>query len=111
MADHRGMEAIEDENLRDRLCAILSEQVAWARRGDVSRVEQLGIEADAVIARMVQDRPNQTVIPECQRTRLKCWYDQLAFALQAEQADVQTKLKQLRQVKRAVGAYNRKKQS
>ncbi len=110
MEDHRGMEPIADENLPDRLGALLSEQIAGARRGDIAWVEQLGIETDAVIARMVQDGPNQTVIPECQRIRLKRWYDQLAFALRAEQADVQTRLKQLRQVKRAVGAYNRKKQ-
>lgn len=108
--DHRGMEPAEDEDLLDRLCALVSKQVAWARRGDLARVDQLGAEADAAIARMVQDRPNQAVISPCQRTRLKGLYDQLAFALQAEQADVQTRLKQLRQVKRAAGAYNQKKQ-
>ena len=36
--------------------------------------------------------------------------DELVLALKAEQAEVQTELQQLRQVKRVVGVYNRKKQ-
>jgi len=35
-------------------------------------------------------------------------YGELTLALRAERGDVQSKLRQLRQVKRAVGAYGRK---
>lgn len=110
MADDRQrvqMEAAQD--LPEQLCGLLTEQVARARQGNMAQVERLGARVDAVIARMAQGRANQPVIAEPQRARLKQQYDELVLTLRAEQADMQSKIKQVRQVKRVVGAYNRKK--
>lgn len=110
MADDREpVEAEEKESFPEQLCGLLTEQVACARRGNIARVEQLGAQVDTVIAQMAPDQMNQPVMAESQRARLQKKYDELVLMLQAEQADVQTRLSQLRQVKRVVGAYNTKK--
>ena len=110
MADDRQrVQTEETEDLPEQLCGLLTEQVTYARRGNMAQVERLGARVDAVMAQMAPDRASQPVMTEPQRVRLKRQYDELVLTLRAEQADVQTKLKQLRQVKRVVGAYNSKK--
>jgi hypothetical protein len=97
------------EDLAEQLCGLLAEQITHARQGNMVQVERLGARADMVLAQMASDQTGQPVMAESQRARLKRQYDELALTLRAEQGDVQTKLKQLRQVKRVVGAYNSKK--
>jgi len=110
MADDRqGVQMKDAQDLPEQLCGLLTEQVTSARKGNMAEVERLGVRADAVIARMAQCRANQPVIAEPQRARLKQQYDELVLTLRVEQADVQSKVRQVQQVKRVVGAYNRKK--
>ena len=110
MAGNRQKVQMEEaEALPERLCSLLTEQIAWARQGNMTQVERLGARVDVVIARMAQGPVNSPVIAESQRARLKQQYDELVLTLRAERADVQSKVKQLRQVKRVVGACNRRK--
>ena len=94
------------EDLPTQLCGFLAEQVAWARDGNMVQVERVSAQVDAVVAAMTQSRTNQPLLAEPQQRRLERLYDALILALRAEQADVQTGLRQLRQVRRALGAYS-----
>lgn len=87
-----------------RLCDLLAAQIACVRDGDLVQVERLCARADDMVTWMKQTGAHQCVTGP-QRTRLRQLYDELTLALQAEHVDVEARLKQLRQVKRAVGAY------
>lgn len=93
------------EDLATGLRHLLEEQRAAGREGDFTRMLQLGERADAIVARIVRQGGEVPVALESLRHDLKGLYDELVLMLRAEQADVQGKLKQLRQVKRALGAY------
>jgi len=95
----------EVEDLAIRLCCLLKEQLEAVRKGDFSRVESLGERTNAVVAGITGHEGGAAAISKTRRRDLKRSYDELTLMLQAEQADVQSKLKQLRQVKRAIGAY------
>jgi len=97
------------EDLAEQWRGFLAEQITRARQGNMVQVERLGARVDAVLAQMASGQTSRPVMAEPQRARLKRQYDELVLTLRAEQADVQTRLKQLRQVKRVVGAYNSKK--
>lgn len=86
------------------LCDLLSAQIACARDGRLVQVERLCVHADDVVTRMGQTGANHSV-SDSERICLQQLYDELVLTLQAEQADVEVRLKQLRQVKRVVGAY------
>jgi len=98
------------EDLPAQLCGLLTEQIAFARQGNMGQVERLGSQVGAIIAAMTPASADLPRIAEAQRNCLQGLYDELVLVLNAEQADVRTKLKQLQQVKRVVGVYNRKKQ-
>jgi hypothetical protein len=66
-------------------------------------MERLGEQANAVVARIVRQGGDLGL----RQGDLKRSYHELILTLRAEQADVQGKLKQLRRVKRVVGAYRR----
>jgi hypothetical protein len=68
-------------------------------------VERLGLEVDAAIAEMTQDRAGQHRFTEPQWRLVERLHDELALTLRAEQANVQARLTRLRQVKRVVGKY------
>ena len=89
------------------LCDLLVAQITCAQDGRLAQVEQLGARADAVIARMRETGADRDVT-DAQRIRLKRLYDELVLTLQAEHADVGARLRQLRRVRRAVGAYGGK---
>ncbi|HSW01231.1 MAG TPA: hypothetical protein VLI39_13735 [Sedimentisphaerales bacterium] len=95
----------EVENLAIRLCGLLEEQLAAVRKGDFSRIEQLGEQTSAVVAGIAGQEGGAAAISRPRRRDLKRSYDELSLMLEAEQADVQSKLRQLRKVKRAIGAY------
>lgn len=101
-ADHTS--ATQASSTFAELCELLSAQVACARDGNLVQVEQLCARADHVIAR-IRETGAYHYVTELQRIRLEQLYEELVLMLQAEHADVETRLKQLRQVKRAVGAY------
>jgi hypothetical protein len=92
----------------DELSRLLVRQIACAREGNLGQVEQLAARADGLVAGMIQSHEHTVTLNESQRAHLKRLYDELTLALRAERSDVQSKLRQLRQVKRAVGAYGRK---
>ena len=98
------------EDLPARLCGLLAEQIAFARQGNLGQVERLGAQVNGIIAAMGSSSAAMPSMLEPQRNRLQQLYDELVLALKAEQAEVQMRLKQLRQVRRVVGVYNRKKQ-
>jgi hypothetical protein len=91
----------------ETLCDLLTAQVVCAREGNLGRLEQLCMRADDIVAQMKETDCN-CLISGPQRERLEQLYKELALTLGAERADVDSRLKQLRQVKRAVGAYGRK---
>jgi len=93
------------EELAMRLCRLLERQLAAGREGNFSRVEQLGRQADGVIASIVRQDGGAAAIPQDRRRELTRSYNELTLMLRAEQADVQSRLKQLRKVKRVVGVY------
>jgi hypothetical protein len=93
------------EELAMRLCRLLEGQLAAGREGDLSRVEQLGEQANGIVASIVRQEGGAAAIPQDRRRQLKRSYDELTLMLRAEQADVQSRLRQLRKVKRVVGAY------
>jgi hypothetical protein len=97
------------ERLPDQLCGLLTQQVVSARRGNMAQVERLAARVDAVVAQMKADGSEEARLTASQRTRVMQQYDELALVIEAERADVQARLQKLRQVKRVVGAYNRKK--
>jgi hypothetical protein len=96
-------EAIED--LPAHVCDLLGRQVACARDGNFAEAERLGAAVDAAIAAVGQEQADRPRFTEPQRRLVERLHAELAMTLRAEQADVQAKLTQLRQVKRVVGAY------
>ena len=80
----------------------------FAREGHFARVEELSIQADALVTRMVQGGNRTVAAEEVRCEGLERLYGELVLMLKAEQVDVQGNLRQLRQVKRAVGAYGGK---
>ena len=91
----------------DELNGLLVRQIALAREGNLAQVEQLATRADALVAGIVQGSSSASSVGS-KKAPLKRLYDELTLALRAERGEAQAKLKQLRQVKRAVGAYGRK---
>ena len=87
------------------LRALLAESVACMRRGNLSRVVELGEQANAIVDQMKQRGDNLPAVLGAQRPELQRLYEELASMLRAEQADVHARLKHLRRVRRAVGAY------
>jgi hypothetical protein len=95
----------ETDELAARLCRLLEGQLAAGREGDLPRIERLGEQGDAIVARMARRGDGAPAISQARRRDLKRLHDELTLMLRAEHADVQGKLRQLRKVKRAVGAY------
>ena len=84
---------------------LLEGQLAAGREGDLSRVEQLGEQANAVVAGIARNGGDLSAVLGTRGGDVKRLYDELILMLQAERSDVQGKLKKVRQVKRAAGAY------
>jgi hypothetical protein len=95
----------DGEELLVSLRRLLEEQQAAAREGNLSRVEQLGELTDAVVAQIAPRADFLLDARTAQRGDLERLYRELLMVLEAQQADVRDKLRQVRQVKRAVGAY------
>ena len=86
------------------LCDLLAAQIACAQDGSFAQVEQLCVRAGDIVAEMTETGAHRNA-PASQRIRLGQLYEELVLMLHAEHADVEARLKKLRQVKRAVGAY------
>jgi len=97
--------ARKTDELMTSLRRLLEEQLAAGRAGNFSGMLQLGELASVIAGRIVEQGGDASAIVEARRHELGRLYDELALMVQAEQADVQDKLKQLRRMKRAVGAY------
>jgi hypothetical protein len=93
------------EELMTSLQHLLEEQLAAGREGNFAHMLQWGELASAIVARIVEQGGDASAIVEARRHELKRLYDELALMVQAEQSDTRSKLKQLRQTKRAAGAY------
>ena len=103
--ENRTPDRAQIEAFVEELCGLLERQLAHARAGNLSQVEALGDRADEIVAevtRAIRDVPSGI---EPQRARLEKLYRELGLALEAGRSDVRDRLEQLRQVKRAVGAY------
>ncbi len=94
--------------MADELSDLLVQQIAGAREGRLARVERLAIRANALVAELVRHGEAAPALTDAQRTNVRRLYGELTLALEAERSETQAELKQLRQVKRAVGAYGRK---
>ncbi len=92
----------------EELSCLLRGQIAGVREGQLDQVERLAARAETLVAGMIRDRQYAGTLEESQRAHLTRLYDELTLALRAERGDVETRLTQLRQVKRAVVAYGRK---
>jgi hypothetical protein len=99
------IERQERSELVARLRRLLAEQVACAREGEFSRVEQLIESANAVVGQIVRHADGPSAALGSQRAELGKLYDELVLTLRSEQADVQDKLRQLRRMKTAIGVY------
>ena len=106
-ADHSGVPADPVQAMSEELGRLLTQQIACVREGNLDRVEQIAVRTDALVAGIASGRPSGSVPAASQKAHLKRLYDELTLALRAERDDIQTKLKQLRQVKKALGAYGR----
>ena len=82
--------------------AVRHAAVEAVRAYSVSRCEVLDL-----VAGLAPDRGEAPALTEAQRASVKHLYGELTLALRAERGEVQAKQKQLRQVKRAIGAYGR----
>jgi hypothetical protein len=107
-AGHSKVSSGRRQETLEELSRLLVRQIACAREGNLGQVEQLAARADGLVAGMVQGHEHTVTLNESERVPLKRLYDELTLALRAERSDVQSKLRQLRQVKRAVVAYGRK---
>ena len=96
------------QTVLDELNGLLVRQMASVREGNFGQVEQMATHADALVAAIAQSPSSESMVVERRKAHLKKLYDELTLALRAERSQAQGKLKQLRQVKRAVGAYGRK---
>ena len=92
----------------EELSCLLRAEIAGVREGQLDQVERLAARAETLVAGVIQDRQRAETLAESQRAHLARLYEELALALRAERGDVQAKLRQLRQVKRAIVAYGRK---
>lgn len=87
------------------LCNLLQEQARCVREGNLSRVEQVGGQADHIVAEIRQAGGLKSPVPAADRDCLKQLYHELTLAVQAQMHDIHARLKLLRQVKRAAGVY------
>ena len=104
MDNAESIESARTANGPETLCELLCAQIASAHEGNLPRVEQLCAQAEGVVTHM-KGAGSDLSFNDAQRTRLKQLYSELTLTLQAERADVGGRLKRLRRVKRAVGAY------
>jgi len=86
------------------LCNLLQQQVKCMREGNLSRVEQLGEQADRIVAEIGQ-AGRESPIPAAYLSCPKQLYEELTLAIQAQMHDVLARLSLLRRVKRATGIY------
>lgn len=85
---------------------MLEEGVSLARAGRWARVETLSARMHTVVASLAEASRDGSLVTGAQRSRLGRLHNQLIVALQAERRNAQDQLRQLRGVKRAVGAYS-----
>jgi hypothetical protein len=104
---HNGDATPRGEQWLDGLCALLAEQVAAAREGDLSQVQRLGESLDSIVAEAADRSIDMSAVLGTRREEVDRWYRELALILSAERADVGGRLRRLREVRRAVGAYGR----
>ena len=92
----------EMPDLSAQLCHLLSEQIAYARKGNLTQVERLFARTDPIVAAIAR---SEGALTPSSRADLRRLCDELAFVLQAQRDDVRGRLKRLRQVKRVLETY------
>lgn len=106
--DHTNVSSVRERERADELRDLLIQQIARAKEGHLVGVERLGLRANALVAEMRREDGAAPALTEAQRGNLRRLYGQLRLALEAQRSEAEAELKQLRRVKRAVGAYGRK---
>ena len=96
-------------DLSEQLGNLLTRQIHLARQGKVVEVERLTPQVDALVAQMASVSTDRPALEASQKDRLMEQYEELTLTLQAQRADVQARLKQVREVKRTISAYNSKR--
>lgn len=104
-SDHSSVPADTLQAMSEELDRLLTQQIACAREGDLDQVERIAARTEALVAAIASRDAAGLTMAASQRVRLRQRYDELTLVLRAERSDVQTKLRQVRQVKRAVGSY------
>ena len=104
----RNVKPVQPSKAPEVLCRLLCAQIASAHEGNLVQVERLCAQAEDVVTRM-RSAGGGSPLTDAQRTRLGQLYSELVLTLQAERAGVGGRLKQLRQVKKAVGTYGGRK--
>jgi polyhydroxyalkanoate synthesis regulator phasin len=102
--EHHTDDEQEKRELVASLRHLLEAQLTASHEGDVLRVGQLGERANAIVEAIVQ-RGGIAEAESDDLCDLKKLYGELIQLTQAQQADVQSKLGQVRRMKRAVAAY------
>ena len=92
--------------LSDDLCRLLEKSILLAKTGDWAGVDRVSTQMNAMVMGLAETRRTGSVLSQTHQIRLRQLYGQLMVALQAEQKNVQGDLRQLREVKRAVGIYS-----
>jgi len=102
--EHHTDDEQEKRELVASLRRLLEAQLTASHEGDVLRVGQLGERANAIVEAIVQ-RGGIAEAESDDLCDLKKLYGELIQLTQAQQADVQSRLGQVRRMKRVVAAY------
>lgn len=105
--DHSRTPADFVQAMPEELDRLLVQQIACVREGNLDRLEQIAARTEALVAGIASERLSGPPLTTAQKERLQRLYDEVTLALRAEQNEVQAKLNQLRQVKKALSAYGR----
>ena len=105
ISNHPSVPADAVQAMSEELDRLLTQQIACAREGDLDQVERLAARTETLVAAIASREAAGLTMAASHRVRLRQRYDELTLVLRAERSDVQTKLRQVRQVKRAVGSY------
>ncbi len=95
------------EGLVADLCRLLEAQMTQVREGNLSRVEQLGEQANVLVAQIASVWRASPSLAAGEREHLRELYAALMLALKGERQDVGERLKRLGAVTKTLGAYRR----
>jgi hypothetical protein len=89
----------------DILENLLKKQIELAQQGNISDVEHLRSQADALVEKIVQEGSLESPEFQNRRKKLKKLYGNLCLALTAAKADTSAKIDQVRKGRKTIKAY------